>query len=81
LRSFSNPRHVKAVSLPLEKLKNDLSGIRLKITESLSIVYDQYTVDEWLQTYLIPFENQVCTEKETRYNSSSFNLDFNVMGG
>lgn len=60
LRSFSNPKHVKAVGLPLEKLKDDLSTIRFEIAKSLSTVYDQYTVEEWLQTYLIPFENQVC---------------------
>lgn len=58
-RGFSNPKHVKAISLPLEKLKNDLNVVRFRIAESLWAVYDQYTVDEWLQTYLKPFEKQV----------------------
>ncbi|KAL1512891.1 hypothetical protein ABEB36_002396 [Hypothenemus hampei] len=56
---FSNPSKVKAVLFPLDKIKSDLDSIKVQISNAILQIYDQYTLDEWLQTYLLPFEKEV----------------------
>lgn len=45
--------------MPLDKIKTELESIRSRIFSSMLEVYDRYTVDEWTDTYLSPFEKDV----------------------
>lgn len=66
--SFSNPSHVESLTSFLGKIKNELSTIEDNITLALSEVYDQYTVDEWKDTYITPFKQKVESLWQARQN-------------
>ncbi|XP_050303355.1 hexosaminidase D-like isoform X2 [Anthonomus grandis grandis] len=57
--AFSNPQQVKRLSGPLEKIKLEVDDLKTKLSESLLEVYDHYTVEEWLDTYVAPLANQI----------------------
>ncbi|CAG9773056.1 unnamed protein product [Ceutorhynchus assimilis] len=56
---FSSPQQVKAVLMPLDKIKADLEFVKGKLQSAMLEVYDYYTVDEWFETYLVDFEEDV----------------------
>ncbi|XP_030749896.1 hexosaminidase D-like isoform X2 [Sitophilus oryzae] len=56
---FSNPHYVKSVLLPLDKIKDELEYVKDNISRALREVYDKYTVSEWLETFVKPFETEV----------------------
>lgn len=57
--SFSSPSHIESVTASLINIKNDLAALEVDLTLALSEVYDNYTVVEWKETYIEPFEKSV----------------------
>lgn len=66
--TFSNNQYVKSVLIPMGKIKGELDLIKGDITTALSDVYDQYTVDEWIETFIEPFEKKVLTMWQAKQN-------------
>ncbi|KAF7272012.1 hypothetical protein GWI33_015180 [Rhynchophorus ferrugineus] len=57
--SFSNSQYVKSVLMPLGKIRNELQFIKDNMSRAMREVYDKYTISEWIETYIKPFEEQV----------------------
>ncbi|EFA10268.1 Hexosaminidase D-like Protein [Tribolium castaneum] len=56
---FSNPQHVQSVTAPLNRIKGELMQLDGEMTAAMYEVYDNYTVSEWRETYIKPFEREV----------------------
>lgn len=56
---FSNPQHVQSVTAPLNRIKGELVQLDGEITAAMYEVYDNYTIGEWKETYIKPFERDV----------------------
>lgn len=65
---FSNPNYVDSVTAPLSRIKSDLSQIDNDITVAMFEIYDNYTITEWKETYIKPFETKVNAMWEARRN-------------
>lgn len=64
---FSNPQHVRSVLASVDAMKEELHQLSKSMTISMMEVYDNYTINEWFDTYIRPFEKQVqslCEAKE-----------------
>lgn len=56
---YSNTLHVRTVLAPIDGMKEELRLIGLDMTIAMAEVYDNYTIDEWCDTYIKPFEKQM----------------------
>uniref|UniRef100_V5GYD2 beta-N-acetylhexosaminidase n=1 Tax=Anoplophora glabripennis TaxID=217634 RepID=V5GYD2_ANOGL len=65
---FSNPNHVDSVTAPLSRIKSDLSQIDNGITTAMYEIYDNYTIEEWKETYIKPFEKRINAMWEAKKN-------------
>lgn len=64
---YSNSLHVRTVLAPVDGMRDELRQIGLDMTMAMTEVYDNYTIDEWHDTYIKYFEKQVnslCEAKE-----------------
>lgn len=57
--SFSSPRYVETVMGLLSKVRSDFEMLDSDLTAALQEVYDNYTVVEWRETVVKPFEEKV----------------------
>ncbi|CAH1153942.1 unnamed protein product [Phaedon cochleariae] len=58
-RAFSSPSYVEAATESVDRLKFELDQLDTDITEALLKIYDEYTVEEWKETYLNPLRQKV----------------------
>lgn len=56
---FSSPQHVTSALLHINYLKKEFEEIDMEIREAMLEVYDNYTVNEWRETYIKPLEKQI----------------------
>ncbi|XP_044266884.1 hexosaminidase D-like [Tribolium madens] len=56
---FSNPQHVQSVTAPLNRIKGELLQLDSEMTTAMYEVYDNYTISEWRETYIRPFEREI----------------------
>lgn len=63
---FSNPEHIKSVGSPLGRIKTELSIVDTEITIAMYEIYDNYTIAEWKEIYLRPFERELYGMIEAR---------------
>lgn len=57
--SFSSPSQIESFTSFLSKIKSDLAAVDVDITLALSEVYDDYTIEEWKETFIKPFKLKV----------------------
>lgn len=57
--SFSNPQHVVSALMQMDHIKEEFEEIDEEIKKSMSEVYDNFTVSEWRETYVVPLEKQI----------------------
>lgn len=57
--SFSSPQYVISALMQIDMIKAELDALDGEFTTAMIEVYDNYTIDEWKETYLKPFEKQV----------------------
>ncbi|XP_017881030.1 hexosaminidase D-like [Ceratina calcarata] len=65
--SFSNPSHVERAVVELDRHKMEIMYIEKEIRSAMENIYDNYTVQEWLETYVSPLNdkfNQLWEAKE-----------------
>ncbi|XP_076750807.1 hexosaminidase D [Xylocopa sonorina] len=65
--SFSNPSHVESAVADLDRYKMEIMYIEKEIRSAMENVYDDYTIQEWLETYVAPLNekfNQLWEAKE-----------------
>nr|CAI5865720.1 unnamed protein product [Callosobruchus analis] len=56
---FSNPGHMQAIKTILVRIQSELEDLQVEIGKALSEIYDEYTVEEWQSTYVLPFANEI----------------------
>nr|CAH7746181.1 unnamed protein product [Callosobruchus chinensis] len=56
---FSNPGHMEAVKAVLVRIQSELEDLQVEIGKALSEIYDEYTVEEWQSTHVLPFVDEV----------------------
>lgn len=59
--SFSNPSHVERAVAELDKYKTEIKYIEKEIRTAMENIYDNYTIQEWIETYIAPM-NEKFTE-------------------
>lgn len=57
--SFSSPSHVERAVLELDRYKMEIMYIEREIREAMEGIYDSYTIDEWLETFVAPLNDKV----------------------
>lgn len=57
--SFSSPQYVSSALLQIDHIKREFDEVDEEIKKAMREVYDNYTVDEWRETYSIPFQKQI----------------------
>ncbi|KAJ8932792.1 hypothetical protein NQ314_014496 [Rhamnusium bicolor] len=57
--AFSNPIYVESVTASLSRIRSELNLIDNEIVTAMIDVYDNYTIDEWKETYIKPFEKKI----------------------
>ncbi|CAK9805981.1 Hexosaminidase D [Anthophora quadrimaculata] len=65
--SFSNPSHVETAVAELDRHKMEIMYIEKDIKSAMESMYDNYTIQEWLETYIAPLNekfNQLWMAKE-----------------
>ncbi|CAG9857819.1 unnamed protein product [Phyllotreta striolata] len=56
---FSNPIYVESIMNSIGRIRDDVFELKLDLSESLGTIYDEFTVREWMDTYFVPFEDQL----------------------
>ena len=57
--AFSSPSHVETAVAELDKFKMEILYIEKEMREAMEGIYDRYTVDEWLETFVGPLNEKV----------------------
>lgn len=55
----SSPQLVEGVLEPIDRMLGEVEVIRGELERGMGEVYDNYTVDEWLRTYLMPVRDKI----------------------
>ncbi|XP_066246413.1 hexosaminidase D-like [Euwallacea similis] len=66
LHSYSNPKHIEEIAVALDRIKSELEVVNVGISNAMLKVYDEFTVVEWLDTYLLPFKKEVSSLWEAK---------------
>lgn len=56
---FSNPQYVLAALAPIDRIREELIHVEEDMATALMEVYDNYTVSEWIETYIKPFKTKI----------------------
>ncbi|XP_066580899.1 hexosaminidase D-like [Prorops nasuta] len=57
--AFSSPAYVERALVDLDKFKMEIIYIEKDIRSAMEEIYDNYTAQEWLETYLVPLNDRV----------------------
>ncbi|XP_008211560.1 hexosaminidase D [Nasonia vitripennis] len=57
--AFSNPSHVERAVAELDRYKMEIIYIEKEMKSAMEGIYTNYTVQEWLETYLYPLNDKV----------------------
>ncbi|XP_023027530.1 hexosaminidase D [Leptinotarsa decemlineata] len=56
---YSSPSYVDSATSSLSRMKTDLEQIDSGITIAMADVYDEYTINEWKETYIKPLKRKI----------------------
>lgn len=56
--SFSNPSHVERAVAELDRRKMELMYIEKEMRSAMEEIYDNYTIQEWVETYITPLNEK-----------------------
>lgn len=56
---FSNPSHVERAVAELDRYKMEVTYIEKEMRNAMDGIYDNYTVQEWLETYVYPLNDKI----------------------
>ncbi|XP_053993531.1 hexosaminidase D-like [Hylaeus volcanicus] len=56
--SFSSPSHVERAVVELDRYKMELMYIEKDMRSAMEEIYDNYTIQEWLETYIAPLNEK-----------------------
>lgn len=56
--SFSNPSHVERAVAELDRHRSGIMYIEKEIRSAMENIYDNYTIEEWLETYVSPLNEK-----------------------
>lgn len=59
IHAFSSPQYIETVTEPLNRILHELNSINNDLNKAMQVVYDEYTIEEWRETYLLPFIKRV----------------------
>ena len=59
VQQFSSPIHLKRISVELFYLKSSLESVVQECEAAFDLVYDEFTLREWLSTYVSPLQSSV----------------------
>lgn len=57
--SFSNPELVESGTADLDWFKGQLWSVETNLWTSMADIYDNYTISEWMESYIRPFEAEI----------------------
>lgn len=57
--SFSSPSHIEGILEELSRHKSQLKYIEKEMYYAMNGIYDNYTIQEWLETYVTPLSEKV----------------------
>ncbi|KAJ8670491.1 hypothetical protein QAD02_001750 [Eretmocerus hayati] len=57
--AFSNPSHVERAVAELDRYKMEIIYIEREMKSAMEGIYSNYTVQEWLETYLYPVNDKI----------------------
>lgn len=57
--SFSNPSHVERAVAELDRYKMEIIYLEKEMRNAMEGIYSDYTIQEWLETYLTPINEKV----------------------
>ncbi|XP_043256949.1 hexosaminidase D-like [Colletes gigas] len=56
--SFSSPSHVERAVAELDRNKMEVTYIEKEMRSAMEEIYDDYTIQEWLETYVVPLNEK-----------------------
>lgn len=57
--SFSSPSHVERAVADLDRYKMEVLYLEKEIRVAMEGIYDNYTIREWLETHLVPLNDEI----------------------
>ncbi|XP_046409312.1 hexosaminidase D [Neodiprion pinetum] len=57
--AFSNPSHIEHALSSLGEYKNEIIYIETDMRKAMEDIYDNYTIDEWIETYVEPLNEKL----------------------
>lgn len=57
--SFSNPSHVERAVADIDRIKMELIYLEKELRIAMDSIYDNYTIHEWIETNLIPLNDDI----------------------
>nr|XP_033322928.1 hexosaminidase D-like [Megalopta genalis] len=64
--SFSSPVHVERAVADLDRHKMELIYIEKEMRNAMEDIYDNYTIQEWIETYLVPLNDKFTELSEAK---------------
>lgn len=63
---FSSPSHVEQAMVDLERCQMELVYVEKEIREAMGEIYDKFTIDEWVETFLVPIGDKIATMSKAK---------------
>ena len=57
--SFSSPSHVERAVTDLDRFKMEVLYLEKEVRVAMEGIYDSYTIQEWLETHLVPLNDEI----------------------
>ena len=57
--SFSSPSHVERAVADLDRFKMEILYLEKEVRVVMESIYDNYTIQEWLETHLLPMNDEI----------------------
>ncbi|KAK9879936.1 hypothetical protein WA026_008445 [Henosepilachna vigintioctopunctata] len=71
---FSSPEHVMRVATQLNHFEKEINEIENDMSRALLDVYDAFTKNEWIFTYILPLKRQISELQRTKAKCLSKNI-------
>lgn len=60
--NVSNPHQVEAATSEIDRFKMELMNLKTEFRNAADEVYDQYTIEEWIEAYIHPYEKRLVNQ-------------------
>ncbi|XP_015604191.1 hexosaminidase D [Cephus cinctus] len=64
--AFSSPSHVEHAVADLDNFKMELLDIEKVVRSAMDGIYDNYTIQEWIETFMVPLNDKVTSLWEAK---------------